>query len=219
MKFSFSKEIVFDTGLNAAFDTIARTADSIRWNNRSEYQLEFNRDKPLAVLIKTIPLKIGKDISGNYYFNPVYESVFTSAGFSQPQDSGFFLTPIPPENAVCTLKGSIYQLSVRGNYFGKGIISGSNKLLLWVNPSAGGWYLQRPPNGISLIQPDGTWLGYCQLGNEIYHPHDDDIINIAVSVTDSTTAKRLMNKPGVVIESIPIGNRINYSGEVTVKLK
>lgn len=116
----------------------------------------------------------------------------------------------------------IYRFSVEGT---STRLSAELRLLLWVrpvNPSSEtpGWYLQRPPaNGISGIQPDGSWKGVAQIGNVQWPPREGDVIDIAISVTDSETANQLMAETGVVVKDEPMGIKSDVALGVVVTLK
>lgn len=114
------------------------------------------------------------------------------------------------EQVSCPRGGdNIHRCSIKGT--SSGLSAGGYGLLLWVRPvrpasDTPGWYLQRlPANGISGVQKDGSWTGVAQLGNPSWPPNEGDTFDVAVSVADMETAKRLMAESGVVIRNEPVG--------------
>jgi len=115
--------------------------------------------------------------------------------------------------------GGIYRCSVAGTYSG---LSQDHRLLLWVRPvrppsESEGWYLQRRPNGITN-QARGSWDGKMQIGNRDFPPHDGDIVDVTVSVTESGAANKLMRASGVVIEPEPVGITTATSQNVRLRI-
>lgn len=131
--------------------------------------------------------------------------------------------PRSGEDALCTRYGDgIYRFTVEG--ISKNISEKGLRLLLWVKPvsppsETPSWYLQRPPiNGILEIKPDGSWSGIGQIGNAQWPPHEGDVIDIAVTVVDSKTAKHLLGEPGVVTRISLPGIASDTASKVKIRL-
>jgi hypothetical protein len=135
--------------------------------------------------------------------------------FFNPQENNKILCSCDPEG-ICSI-------SVTGT--SNHLFNSDFDLLLWIRPvrpssEYNGWYLQRPPNnGINNIEEDGSWSGSAQIGNNLYPPHEGDIIDIAISCADRTLYDNLMNESGVVRRRQPIGNFIRYRRDVEISLK
>ena len=127
-------------------------------------------------------------------------------------------------SSVLCVRGpdGLYRFSVKGTSSG---VTQEFTLLLWVRPiqpaaQTFGWYLQRPPgNGVSAIQPDGSWVGVCQLGNETFPPQAGNTIDLSVSIASRTVATGLLARPGVVVEIQPIGVASDTVSSVVIRLK
>ena len=87
----------------------------------------------------------------------------------------------------------LYRCPISGK--SQGVAPGVFQLLVWVNPvqpAGDGWYLQRgPSNGIRGIEKDGEWAGLIQVGSIQYPPHENDVIEIAVTVVKTEEARQL----------------------------
>lgn len=98
----------------------------------------------------------------------------------------------------------VYRFSVDGKVSD---LSTEKVLLLWVRPRLGPhvWYLQGPPaNGIINVGSDGSWQGIGQIGNIQYPPKSGDILDVAVTLVDTETAKTLLGRlemSGVVTQT------------------
>lgn len=113
----------------------------------------------------------------------------------------------------CAVKGT--SSGVQGSRF---------HLLLWLRPvtppsDQPGWYLERSGNGINSIQADGSWTGIAQIGNAQYPPHQNDVVDIAVSIVDDSIFSELMGRQGVVVEPQPIGSSSDVASSVVVTLR
>jgi hypothetical protein len=131
--------------------------------------------------------------------------------------------PKSGEGAFCTRYGDgVYRFSVVGTSSG---LSDEFRLLLWVKPvnppsDTPGWYLQRPPgNGIREVKPDGSWEGIAQIGNVQWPPHAGDVLDVAVTVVNIDTAKKLEAEPGVVTRTGLPGVASDVANGVRVELK
>lgn len=93
-------------------------------------------------------------------------------------------------------------------------LSTDKALLLWVRPSKGplDWYLQGPPsNGIMNVNSDGVWQGIGQIGNIDYPPSQGDILDVAVTLVESGTAKALLDK----LATLRVVKQSNLPGTMT----
>jgi hypothetical protein len=128
-----------------------------------------------------------------------------------------FVSPKSGEKIRC-VRGAdgLYQCSTSG--ISSGVSMNRHSLLLWVRPVSppseiSGWYLQRGRNGISMTGTSGAWNGVAQLGNVQYPPHEGDMLDLAVTVTDIETAteleaEALKAEAGTVVRDEPIGEKI-----------
>jgi hypothetical protein len=144
--------------------------------------------------------------SGSYvhFAVSVKEEQLSTIGTSPDTLSLSLAEPRPGQKAQCVRGGdSLYRLSAQGTSVG--LSSGKYGLLLWVRPinppsDTPGWFLQRPPgNGISKVEPNGSWVGTAQIGNAQWPPQEGNTINLAVTIADWDTIKNLMGEQGVVI--------------------
>jgi hypothetical protein len=132
------------------------------------------------------------------------------------------IVPRSGARVVCA-RGSdgVYRFSVNGSV--AGVLPDGEKILLWVkpvHPSAGGWYLQRPPgNGISAVEASGAWRGTAQIGNVEWPPHDGDTMDIIVTAIDRAAADRLLAEPGGTPRGQPSGRVVAESSGVIVGLQ
>ena len=115
--------------------------------------------------------------------------------------------------------GAIFRCSVAGGVTG---VSQGQRLLLWVRPvrppsESEGWYLQRRPNGL-VNQSGSTWDGKIQIGNRDFPPQDGDTVDVAVSITETPVADKLMKAPGVVIEPELIGEANTISDNIRLRI-
>jgi hypothetical protein len=89
-------------------------------------------------------------------------------------------------------------------------------VLFWVQPANDRWYLQsRPIN----IDSQGLFSGNAQIGNQEWPPHDGDVINVAVTLTDKQIASQLLSQKGEVAATQPIGVKLDQALNVVVALK
>lgn len=139
-----------------------------------------------------------------------------------PQVSVSLFRPKSGDQVHCTRNpDKVYRSSVEGTSTG---LSADLRLLLWVRPvnppsETPGWYLQRPPsNGISRVEPDGSWEGVAQIGNAQWPPHEGDVLDVAVTVADKETASQLMAEPGGGIRDQPVGIASDMASDVVVTL-
>lgn len=96
------------------------------------------------------------------------------------------------------MNNGAYHFSVQGVSSG---LSQEEQLLLWVRPSnVLHWYLQRSPDGIREIRPDGSWDGFGQIGNVNWPPKSGDTFDVAITVVDSQTARELLSASGEAIQ-------------------
>jgi hypothetical protein len=131
--------------------------------------------------------------------------------------------PKSGENVHCTrYADGVYRFAVVGTSIG---LSDRLTLLLWIRPvkppsETPGWYLQRlPVNGITKIEPDGSWEGIAQIGNVQWSLHAGEVLDVAVTVVDVESANRLLAKSGVVTSIYLPGVVSDIASGVRVKLK
>jgi len=130
--------------------------------------------------------------------------------------------PKSGEALRCAAGGDgIYHCAVRG--VSSGVQIGGFHVLLWLKPVSPpsdrfGWYLQRSGNGVERINNDGSWTGILQIGNAQYPPHQNDTIDLAASVVDDGAFHELMARGGVIVESEPVGFRIDIASNITINL-
>jgi hypothetical protein len=151
-------------------------------------------------------IKVRKDTVVRFAVSVNSELLQPKAANTEASPSVSFFEPKSGQEILCKRYGDgIYRFSVEG--VSTGVVGSDLKLLLWVRPVSPpaenpGWYSQRPPiNGISRVESNGSWRGVGQIGNAQWPPHDGDIIDIAVTVIENEAAKRLLARPGVVIET------------------
>lgn len=169
----------------------------------------------LAVHRNTV-VSFGVSVSG---VGPTPPPIVSPTG---PPSASLF-QPKSGEMLHCEAGGDgIYHCLAKGT--SSGLTAGAFHPLLWlrpVNPPSDqfGWYLQRPGNGISRVEGDGSWVGVAQLGNAQFPPQEGNVADLAVSVVDDATFVQLMGRGGVVVEPQPAGVRVDTALKVVVTLK
>jgi hypothetical protein len=143
-----------------------------------------------------------------------------SAVFGEEQHST--VVPSSGGRVACTRGADgVYRFSVTGT--SAELARDREKLLLWVkplHPSAGGWFLQRPPgNGIDAIEATGAWRGTGQIGNVQYPPHNGDTMDITVTAVETAPADRLLGEAGGTPRGQPSGRVVVESRGVIVSLE
>ena len=136
-------------------------------------------------------------------------SMGTPAGVQDgPPGSGRIIVMAPKDGASVALAR---QPDGTFRFTASGIAANHGRLLFWVRPvepaaEVSGYYLQRPPNGITSFLPDGTWQASGQLGNATYPPHGGDTFDVLVTAVPEKEADKLQRRPGVIIETNPPGS-------------
>lgn len=81
------------------------------------------------------------------------------------------------------------------------------ELVIWWRPSTGGivWFPQLL-DGLR-VEEDGSWSASVRIGNDSYVPKDGDTVDLAATVADRDTIKRLLPRTKTVFRYHPEGDR------------
>jgi hypothetical protein len=152
-----------------------------------------------------------------------YVSTITPTATTTPTQTMVWVSLLSPKNnenvKFTSDADGIYTCTING--LSSGVLNSNSRLLLWIRPinppsERPGWYLQRDPNGVSIIHYDGSWFGIAQLGNAQWPPHTGDTFDVAVTITDKATGSQLMAESGDVVKSSPVGSPSDIAASVVV---